>query len=521
MQRPRTLIDIARRAGMLDPRWLPALGVSGARWGPTLAAAYGASAMVRPSRAAVIDHQGSLSFGRLDRRSTAFAKGLRELGLRPGHQLGVLCRNHRDFVEATVGAAKLSLVPVYLNTGSAAPQLGEVLQREGVATLVADAALASVVEASGFAGTVIVADGSGDIDMRSVREMGRRKRRLPQGRPVPPVLLTSGTTGTPKGARRSTTADASGVVGLLELIPYRVSDVFGITSPLFHAWGLAQMSIAAALGAPVVLMPSFDADATLTQIEAERVTVLSVVPVVLQRLLDDSRLETADLSSLRIVASSGSALPASVVETWFDRVGPNIYNLYGSTEAGQATLATPAELKVTPNTAGRVLPGSEVAIYDDSGTRMPSGQVGRIFVGNGAQFDSYTGGGTKESLDGLMATGDVGHFDNDGLLFITGRADDMIISGGENVFPAEVEELLLGHPDVADVGVVGVEDEDFGQRLVAYVVRRPRSSVTSKRLRAHVADQLARHKVPRSINFVESLPRTATGKLRRQDLLAQ
>jgi fatty-acyl-CoA synthase len=225
-----------------------------------------------------------------------------------------------------------------------------------------------------------------------------------------------------------------------------------------------------------------------------------------------------DLSSLRIVASSGSALPGLVATEWMDRAGENLYNLYGSTEVGQATIATPADLRARPGTAGRVVPGTTVAILDEHDHRLPDGAEGRIYVDSGAQFSGYTGGGTKERVGTLMATGDVGHFDADGLLFVTGRSDDMIVSGGENVFPREVEDLLLAHPAVLDAAVVGVDDAEFGQRLAAHVVTAPGSGLTARAVRSLVGGSLARHKVPRDVVFVDELPRTTTGKLRRKDL---
>jgi fatty-acyl-CoA synthase len=256
----------------------------------------------------------------------------------------------------------------------------------------------------------------------------------------------------------------------------------------------------------------------LKQIPEHAVSVLAVVPVLLQRLLDAPEFDEADLSTLRIVASSGSALPVPTVVDWLRRCGPNLYNLYGSTEVGQATLATPTDLCAHPDTAGRALHGSEIGILDDAGSLLPAGSAGRIFVGSSAQFDGYTGGGGKEIVDGLMSTGDVGYLDESGLLFVIGRADDMIVSGGENVFPQEVEDVLLADDRIADVAVVGVPDDDFGQRLSAFVVRAPGAKITKSKARALVADQLARHKVPRDVTFCTELPRTVTGKILRTRL---
>jgi fatty-acyl-CoA synthase len=258
----------------------------------------------------------------------------------------------------------------------------------------------------------------------------------------------------------------------------------------------------------------FDVAATLDAVEAHRATVLAVVPVMIQRILA-AETDGRDVSSLRIVACSGSALPAAVATAWMDRFGDNLYNLYGSTEVGQATLATPEDLRAAPGTAGRVIPGTVVEVVDERGEAMPPGATGLIVVGSDGQFTEYTGGGTKDRVRGLMSSGDVGYFDGDGRLFVTGRADDMIVSGGENVFPLEVEEVLLSHDDIVDAMVVGVADDEFGQRLAASVVRRPGASVDADGVRSFVASRLARHKVPRDVTFVDELPRNTTGKLLR------
>lgn len=522
-----SIFDIVSRTGLLDPRRAPSLTAATARWGPTAAAPYAASALASPNRRAVIDESGVLSYTDLDRQSTQLAKGLHHLGARRGERLGIACRNHRDFIELTVAAAKAGLGVVYLNTSFAAPQMREVVEREDLAVLAVDLDLLHLMEHGSFDAPVIVAGpdepiraalADGFHTMSEIRRDGDNSGPLRASLPVPPVLLTSGTTGTPKGAQRSNRVDPSAATAIIDRIPYRHDDVIAITSPLFHAWGLAQMLLASALGATTTLMASFDADATLAQIERERVTVLAVVPAILQRLLASPALDTTDLSSLRIVASSGSALPVPVVQEWLDRVGPNLYNLYGSTEVGQATLATPADLAAEPATAGRVLPGSVVAILDAGGTDVEPGTIGRIFVGSGAQFEQYTGGGGKEIIDGLMSSGDVGYVTPDGLLFVTGRADDMIVSGGENVFPREVEDLLLAHPAIDDVAVVGVDDPEFGQRLAAYVVKADGARLSAKAVRQLVSDTLARHKTPRDVHFVSDLPRTATGKIRRNQL---
>ncbi|MEO1063584.1 MAG: AMP-binding protein [Actinomycetota bacterium] len=513
-------LQLARRLGWLDPRQIGATTAGLGRWGPTMASLSATAAIRHGGRTAVIDGRGELTYRELDRRTSALARGLRDLGFGGGDHLGVLCLNHRDFVEISIAAAKAGPTVVYLNTGFAPRQLGEVCAREGIGIVVVDAELLPIVEGSGFDGTVVVADGDPGRH-RSIDELrgaGAGRLRMPvlPSRPTQPVLLTSGTTGTPKGARRDgRPAGLAAALGVLERVPYEPGDITVIPTPLFHAWGLAQLTVALSTGSTSVLVRRFDPEATFAAVEEHRATVLAVVPVMIQRMLAADEAGARDLSSVRIVASSGSALPAAVALEWMDRYGDHVYNLYGSTEVGQATIADPIDLRAAPGTAGRVIPGSTVEIVDERGEPVGAGVEGRIMVGNAAQFTEYTGGGTKDRVRGLMSSGDVGYFDADGRLFVTGRADDMIVSGGENVFPLEIEEVLLDHDGVEDAVVVGVPDDDFGQRLAAMIVTRDGSELDDDAVRAIVRGQLARHKVPRDVRFVDELPRNTTGKLLR------
>ncbi len=507
--RAASLFDAARRTGGLDPRQAGASAAAAAQWGASLATPYAAAARRFPDRAAIVDDDGTLSYGELDEATSTLAAAIRNAGLDAGDHLGVMARNGRLFLTALVAAAKSGVVPVLLNTEFAPEQLAGVLEREHVVGLIHDEAAADTVAASGFAGIVI--DGAVE------RESDRLLRSVAR-RPVVPILLTSGTTGTPKGARRSLGLDPRPAIGMLERIPIRAGDTFFIACPLFHAWGFAQLLTAGVLAGTVVVRARFDVDATVDLLQRSEAEVLVLVPTMLQRLLQSPTLDVADLSALRVVACSGSALPMAAADEWTARVGDNLYNLYGSTEVGQATLATPDDMRSAPGTVGRVISGTTVAILDAAGRPVPTGEVGGIYVGSGSNFQGYTGGGSKDVVDGLMATGDVGYLDIEGRLFVTGRADDMIVSGGENVYPLEIEELLLSDPGVADAAVVGVADEAFGERLVAYVVRAEGSEIDEATVKSMVAARLSRFKVPRTVEFVDELPRTATGKVLRRRL---
>jgi fatty-acyl-CoA synthase len=238
--------------------------------------------------------------------------------------------------------------------------------------------------------------------------------------------------------------------------------------------------------------------------------IIELGPLILRRY---------DTSSLRVIAASGSALPGPLAQLVMDQFGDTLYNLYGSTEVAWATIAGPQELRAAPGTAGRPPRGTVVKILGPDGREIGAPGSGRIFVGSELLFEGYTGGGDKPRVAGLMATGDIGHFDPDGLLFIDGRDDEMIVSGGENVFPAEVEELLAHMPGIREVAVAGVPDDQFGQRLQAFAVLDPGASLSEQQVQDYVRANLARYKVPREVLFVEQLPRNATGKVLKRELV--
>jgi fatty-acyl-CoA synthase len=304
-------------------------------------------------------------------------------------------------------------------------------------------------------------------------------------------------------------------------MPLRARESTVIAAPLFHSWGYAHMLLGTSLSSTLVLRRRFDPADTLEAVAARRAAALVVVPVMLLRMLElpPEKRRGYDTSSLRIIAASGSALPGPLAQRVMDAFGDTLYNLYGSTEVAWATIASPADLRAAPGTAGRPPRGTMVRILGQDDHELPQGQRGRIFVGSELLFEGYTGGGDKARIGSLMATGDVGHFDSDGRLFVDGREDDMIVSGGENVFPSEVEDLLAVHPGVSEVAVVGIPDAQFGQRMRAFVVVEPGASTTAEQLKQHVHDNLARYKVPRDVHFVDALPRNATGKVLKRQLV--
>jgi fatty-acyl-CoA synthase len=496
------------------------------RWGASPALGITTAAIHYPHETALIDERGSLTFEQLHRRSNALAHAFERMGIRPGDGIGIMCRNHRGFIEVTLAAAKLGAAALYLNTMFAGPQLAEVTRREGPKVLVYDEEFTELLDGVGDGVQRVVGWAEGETGVPTLESLIASAEdsdlKPPPDKPRF-VILTSGTTGTPKGAQRSSPDGLMAIAALIDRIPYRSRETMMIAAPLFHSWGFFHFVMSLPTASTIVLRRRFDPEETLRAVQEHRAQVLAVVPVMLQRILQlpDETLRSYDLSSLRITSLSGSALPGELAIAWMDRFGDNIYNLYGSTEVAYATVATPQELRAAPGTAGRPPRGTVLRLYDENGQEVPRGEVGRIFVGNEMSFEGYTGGGGKDVIDGLLSSGDVGHIDAAGRLFIDGRDDEMIVSGGENVFPREVEDLLADHDAVVEVAVIGVDDEEFGQRLKAFVVVSQEAAVSGEDLKAHVKAHLAGYKAPREIEFVAELPRNATGKVLKRELHAR
>ena len=522
-------VKVLARTGLLRPvrpDRLLGMALSLGRWGMSPAAAYAAAAAQHPDRLAVVDERESVTYAEIDRRSTAVAHGLAQRGVHVGDAVALLARNSAQFVIAQVAISKLGADVLYLNTGFAGPQLGDVLNAEGAGAIVADGEFVPLLDDVAPQLPRLVAwtdDDGAQPDSMTALEAESAPELPPPGRDSRHVILTSGTTGRPKGAARSAPGAVAGMtqlVSVLEAIPYRARGVTVLAAPAFHAWGLANLTLGMSLQSTLVMARRFDPAATLRLVERHRADTLVAVPVMLQRILElpDAERHAADTSALRIVALSGSALPPSLATRFMDEFGDVLYSLYGSTEVAYVSVAGPRDLRAAPDSAGCVLRGVTVRLVDDDGNDVPVGQTGRIFAGSSMAFEGYTSGEDKSRLGALTSTGDIGRFDESGRLHVEGRDDDMIVSGGENVFPAEVEDCLHQHPEVADAAVVGVPDERFGQALVAHVVLRDGASATADQLRAHVKKSLASYKVPREVVIRDALPRNETGKVVKRDL---
>ena len=483
-----------------------------------------------PDRAACIDEDGEFTCRELDEAAHAVANGLIEKGVKGGDGVAILARNTRWFLIANYGAARVGARIILLNSEFSGPQIKEVAEREGAKLIIYDDEYTTAVSKAEpelgklrALGTNPDSDedsGSQDETLADLIERSSKEPAPKAARHASIIILTSGTTGTPKGANRSTPPTLAPVGGILSHVPFKANEVTSLPAPMFHALGYLHGTIAMFLGSTLVLRRKFKPPLVLEDIEKHKVTAMVVVPVMLSRILDaiEKMDKKPDLSSLKIVFVSGSALGADLAERSLKDLGPVIYNMYGSTEIAFATIAEPKHLEFNSSTVGPVVKGVKVKIFDDNGQELPQGEVGRIFVGNAFPFEGYTGGGKKQIIDGLLSSGDVGYFDENGLLYISGRDDEMIVSGGENVFPAEVEDLITGHPDVVEATAIGVEDKEWGQRLRAFVVKKEDADLDEDTVKHYVRDHLARYKVPREVIFLGELPRNPTGKILKREL---
>jgi acyl-CoA synthetase (AMP-forming)/AMP-acid ligase II len=511
MDAPFVLTTLVRRRVLLPGRpdrvvrQLAALS----RWGFGLAGEMRSTAARSPDRLAAVDDSRTVTYADLDLRVRRLANALRAAyGVRAGDPVGVLCHNSVGMVETMIAIVTLGARAVLINTGLAATQLAAVVERQGINLLFHDEDLRPLVT------TTAVPRISVDTGLDELTSLAPDDDLRPPEQPGSVVVLTSGTTGTPKGARRRNPDSMAPLAVVVSRIPLNAGERMFVAAPLFHTWGLAAFQLCLALRGTLHVKRRFDPAGTIAHAGQHRCTSLFAVPVMLQRLLEHGQ----DAPTLKVVASSGSALPGPLAIRFMEIFGPKLYNLYGSTEASWVSIATPDDLVNAPGTAGKPPHGTRVAIVDGRGRPVPAGRIGRILAGNDMTFEGYTDGPARESTDGLLATGDLGHIDRNGLLFVDGREDDMVISGGENVYPAAVEDVIAGLPQVREVAVAGVPDVEYGQRLAAWIALHPDGRLDADAVKEYVRHRLARFSVPRDVYFVDALPRNATGKIVHRNL---
>ncbi len=484
-----------------------------------------------PNRTAVVDDDGELTFKELDDAAHAVANGLLAMGVKGGDGVAILARNHRWFLISVYGAARVGARIILLNSEFSGPQIKEVSEREGAKVIIYDDEYTKAVSQA-------------DPPQGKLRALGTNPDKdEPSGstdETLADLIERSSSKPAPKVTKHSLDhhpdqrhhRDAEGrqpqhpAVAGADRRRALACAVQGQRGDVAARADVPRSRLPARHDRDV---PGLDAGAAATLQARDRARRHRRRTRRPRWSSSRSCCRGSSTSSTRRRRSptcrrcgSCSYPVRSSAPSWPPRalkdLGPVIYNLYGSTEIAFATIARPKDLSINPATVGPVVKGVKVRILDDNGNDLPQGEVGRIFVGNTFPFEGYTGGGHKQIIDGLMSSGDVGYFDEHNLLYVSGRDDEMIVSGGENVFPAEVEDLISGHPEVVEATALGVEDKEWGHRLRAFVVKTDGASVDEDAIKAYVRDNLARYKVPREVVFLDELPRNPTGKILKREL---
>ena len=528
---PRT-VKTLWSAGAMDAKSPVAL-VKALPWlvgrGPSLGVVTQMNAEVVGDKVAIYDRTGSQTWRELDKRSNQVAHTLAAAGVEPGDRIALLLRNGREMAEAALGAQKMGVVCCPLNTWAKPKELRVTLEQADPKVLVYDSLHSGQVEKCDTDGIELWFVGAED---EAVEGSSSYEERIAGASEKPPgpfttnrgsakvVIHTSGTTGKPKGAQRDASAAGLGALAnLVSVVPYRRDDVVFCPAPLFHSFGLATFTFATGLGATMVMPEKFDPEESLRQIEEYKATAASFVPVMIQRILrlDDETKKKYDLSSLRIVMASGSAMSPDLRTAAMDLFGDVLYDLYGSTEVGWVSIATPEDMRKHTKTVGKPVPGIDIAVFSKEGDKQPTNEVGELFIRSNILFEGYTSGESKDERDGYMSIGDLGRVDDDGYLFVEGRADDMVVIGGENVYPIEVEEVIESMSAVDEAAVLGVSDDEYGEVLAAFVV----GSVSEDDVISTCKGELASYKVPKRVEVLDELPRTSTGKVLKRELIAK
>ncbi|WP_420714027.1 acyl-CoA synthetase [Gordonia sp. SL306] len=520
---------VLQQTGILDFTDPKAM-LRGIKWANTMGAQ--ASLILRnaeeyPDAPALADERGELTYRELSDQANALANAMLDAGIETGSVVGVLARDHRGLLLSITAAGRAGYKLALMNTGFAKPQFAEVAKRENLRAVLHDSEFIDLLSAlpADIPRYLTWSDRDhGDYEAPLIEDIvASGDTSLP---PLPKtpggfIILTSGTTGLPKGAPRGKMNPFSSAM-FVDRIPFPERGSVVIVSPIFHSTGFGMWGVSNAKANKAVLLRRFDAEKTLAALAEHRAEMLVAVPTMLHRMLalGPEKIAEYDLSALQAIVIAGSPLTPALSEAVQDAFGDVLYNMYGSTEVAVASVAQPPELRLAPGTVGRSTVAGRLRLYDENDRQLTDNhQSGRLFVRSSAPFEGYTDGRHKQIIDGYMSTGDMAHFDEHGLLHIDGRDDDMILSGGENVYPGEVENLLAEHADIDDVAVIGVDDDEFGTRLRAFVVPTPGAHPEAQDIRDHVRAHLARYKVPRDVIFLDELPRNPTGKLLRRELV--
>lgn len=461
------------------------------------------AARLFPRRIAITDDQGRVTYHELWRQAEALAGALQaDFRIRPRQKVAIACRNHAAAVKAIFAFGRLGAHLCFVNPEMRADQLRALEDRLRFDFYVYDDPLAAAFADPPLREKSLPSyHPTGPSIDQLATQPGPPKSRLKKVRGGNVVLLSGGTTGQPKTASRkpSVLDFLPPFVALLTQLDFDDCRSLYVATPIYHSFGLPALVMGVILGAETYLTTRFEAARACELVARHRIEVMTVVPLILKRMLNQ---DAAALTSLRRIVSGSDTLTPALASESLARLGPTLFNLYGTSEAGTVTLATPPELGRKPGTIGKPIWGVRVRLLDGADREVGPDEIGRVCVRS-----AWT-----TNKKGWVETGDLAYRDADGDYFLCGRVDDMIVSGGENVYPIELENVLAQHPGVAAVAVVGVPDVEFGQRLKAVVVARPGHGLDKGAVLDWLRPRVARHQMPGVVEFRDELPYTPVGK---------
>jgi acyl-CoA synthetase (AMP-forming)/AMP-acid ligase II len=481
-------------------------------------------ALVRPNKVALICGERSLTFAELNARTRRVANALSSLGVRAGDRVAVMAHNSIEVLEVAGGLSKLSAIGVQLNYRLRAHEVAYILNDCQAKVAVAGPELVEVVEQAraelpGEVVYVAVGDEAPAGWLRYEDLLAHASEEVPvaEGNLGSGMSYTSGTTGQPKGAYRPHGVPLNDIIMLIQAFELSESDVHLLAGPYYHSAPSFFVSLHSLLGATIVVQPKYDPVEALQLIERHQITTTFMAPILLQRLCDvpDEVFSRYDVRSLRSIILGGAPCPYVLKERAIQRFGECLWEFYGATETGVVTLLRPEDQLRKHGSCGKVGPGQEIRLLDAEGNDVPDGVPGEMWARNDwlAEYYNKPEATARNMRDGFFSVGDIAYRDAEGYYYICDRKIDMIISGGVNIYPAEIEAALSAHPAVLDVAVIGVPDERWGESVKAVVELRPGMNATAEELLAFCGERLADYKRPRSIDFVDALPRNPAGKL--------
>jgi len=494
------------KIGLLSPKGFVQLLSSFASEGTNLMALLKFTARRNPNQMAVVDEREAITYENLYLQSQHLAQHLQNnFQLSAGNKAAFLCRNNAGLIRALCAASRIGARIFLLNPEISAEQFSALIERHKFDFLFYDGEVESLISSDKKTDWKNKSFVVNNAENFSDKKDQTKIKRAFSGEII---VLTGGTTGVPKAAKRKASIlnflnPFFALLTQLDLDEYK--SVYVVT-PAYHGFGISAIIIGMILGMKMFFLSRFDAEKGCKLIEKNRIETITVVPLMLQRMLT---FDARKLKSLQCIISGGAALNPALTEETLDKLGDKLFNLYGTSEAGFSVIATPEDLRRLPETIGRKIGGVNLKVFGENEREVSNGTIGKICIKSAWAI--------KDGKS-WIETGDLGFQDENGFLFLRGRNDEMIVSGGENVYPIELENILVKHPDIRQTAVIGISDKEFGQRLKAYIVSKPETNLSESEIKQWLETRVARFQMPAKIEFLDELPQTAIGKINKRKL---